>query len=110
MVFQENMIERELQRSECLLAYGRTELALPNRDAMPSQSSQCLLVGLIPFPVAKNLLGPEICIGFGHPKEPAILMPMPKATIHKDAGAVFSHDNVGMSWQPLMAEPVSESS
>ena len=37
-------------------------------------------------------------------------MPMPKATIHKDAGAVFSHDNVGMSWQPLMAESVSEAS
>jgi hypothetical protein len=37
-------------------------------------------------------------------------MAMPKATVHKDAGAVLSKYEIRMTWQPLMVQPISETS
>lgn len=75
---------------------------------MPPHSRQSLLVVLIPLFVALDFVVPEFGVGLRHSEIAAIIVPMPKASIYKDAGTIFTHDDVGMTRQSLMEESISE--
>ena len=109
-ILKENFVKRICQRFQCIFSFDRLQFTFPNGDRVPAHSDKFMLNLQIPFLVPPYFVDPKLCIGFRYGTITTAFMPMPKATIHKDAGAVFPHDNVGMSWQPLMAESVSESS
>ena len=83
-------------------------MTFPDGETMPSHSRQCLLIVFISLLITLDFVAPELGVGFWHSEIAAIVMSMPETSIHKDACAIFTHDDVGMTRQPLMEESVSE--
>ncbi len=108
VILKINMIQSMRQRLQSLFSYGRFELTLPNRDAMPPHLGKRLLFLSVPFPVAYNLGGPEVDISLRHTKITTPLMSMPEASVDKNHSTVLSQHQIRMSRQPGMIEPVSE--
>ena len=75
---------------------------------MPPHHSQFLLHPLVPFLVTYYLCMPVIGSRLGHHKQPAPLVPMPEAPVHKDACPVFPQHYVRFPRQSRMVEPISE--
>src|SRR5690625_371831 len=65
------------------------QVAFPNDQHPPSQSSQCRLIGLIADNVACQLFKPEFSTCARRCRIPAAVMTMPKAPVNKDSSAVF---------------------
>ena len=74
------------------LFYWQPYIFIPNRR-------------LIPF----YFVDPKFRIGFRNGVVLASLMTMPKATIHKDAGSVLPHHDVGFPWQSWLVQSITES-
>ena len=89
MVQQEDLVQRVSQGFQCPLHDGRFQLAFPYRNAMPPHACQFLLHPLVPLLVAYYLCMPVLCSRLGHHEQPAPLVPMPEAPVHKDARPVF---------------------
>ena len=81
-------------------------MTFPDGETMPSHSRQCLLIVFISLLITLDFSAPEFGVGLRHSEIAAILMPMPETSIHKDACAIFTHDDVGMPRQPLMEESI----
>ena len=75
---------------------------------MPPHACQFLLHPLVPLLVAYYLCMPVIGSRLGHHKQPAPLMPMPEAPVHKDARPVFPQHNVRFPRQSRMVKPISK--
>ena len=107
MLFQPDLIKRESQRFQCLLPFRWLQLTFPDGDAMPPHLSQSLLRLNIPLLVPLDLRHPKlpICIWY----LTTSLMPMPKASIHKDTSTIFSQHQIRMSRQSRRIKPISES-
>ena len=75
---------------------------------MPPHACQFLLHPLVPLLVAYYLCMPVIGSRLGHHKQPAPLMPMPEAPVHKDARPVFPQHYVRFPRQSRMVKPISK--
>ena len=108
-VLQENMVESEGKRFQGLFPDGRFQFAFPYHDRVPAHFSQFVHYLKIPFLIALDFIQPEPGIRFRHNVVFASFMSVPEASVHEDAGAVFTQHDVWFSWQAWMVEPVSES-
>lgn len=108
-VLQENLIERICQRLQCLFSFGGLQLTFPNGDTVPVHSSKFMLNLQIPFFVPLYLVDPELRIGFWYSIIATTLMSMPKATIHKDASAIFAKDYIWRTRQSTTVDTITES-
>ena len=108
MVLQIDGIERIFKRCQCGKSRLRLQLAFPDGDTVPSQGCKRDEVLFVSALVSGDFLFPELGVGLRHSEIAAIVMSMPETSIHKDACAIFTHDDVGMTRQPLMEESVSE--
>ena len=116
MVLQPDMVERKSDGVKSHFTLLRLQFTFPYRYAMPSHFSQRPLFLLVAHLVSANLLHPEVAVCLRNLTTLRILrlyhihvMPMPKAAIHEDAGAVFPQYQVRMPRQPFVVQPVSES-
>ena len=97
------MVERKSDGVKSHFTLLRLQFTFPNRYAMPSHFSQRQLLLLVAHLVSANLLHPEVAVCLRNLTALRILrlyhihvMPMPKAAIHEDAGAVFPQYQVRM--------------
>lgn len=104
------MVQGVFQRRKSLLAPVGLQLTFPHRDAVPPHMCQFLLHSLVALLVAHYFGRPEFNIAFRHLEIPAAFMSVPEAAVHKDTCTILAQHNVGMSRQPRMIQPVSESS
>lgn len=108
MVLQEDVVKREGERRQRLLALAGLQLAFPDGDAMPAHLGQLLLLTLVTGLVALNLLRPEVDIGLRHAEIAASLMTMPEAAIDKDAATIPPQHKVRVSRQATVVKAVAE--
>ena len=108
MVQEEDPVQRVSQGFQCPLPAGRFQLAFPYRNAMPPHHSQFPLHPLVPLLVAYYLCMPVLCSRLRHHEQPAPIVPMPEAPVHKDACPVFPQHYVRFPRQSRMVEPISE--
>ena len=64
------------------------------------------VAGSVPF----NLRFPELRVCLWQDEIPAIIMPTPEASVHENACAVFAHNDIGMTRQAWVVQPISETS
>lgn len=62
----------------------------------------------IPGPVALYFCLPEVHVAFGEDVISATFMTVPEATVYEDDGPVLAEDEVGMTGQTRMIEPVAK--
>ena len=108
MIGKEESIQSIFQRNQCLLPYGRFQLALPNSDAMPPHIGKCQLGRMVSLLVPADFLLPKFNIRLWHLEKLAIVMSMPETTIDEDACTIFSHHQIGMTRQALVRQTISE--
>ena len=107
-ILKENFVKRICQRFQCIFSFDRLQFTFPNGDRVPAHSDKFMLNLQIPFLVPLYFVDPKLCIGFRYGTITTAFMPMPKATIHKDARSVFTHYDVRLARQPWMVEPIVE--
>lgn len=99
----------EPQDGDVVVGYINDEFTIiPYCNAMPPHHSQFLLHPLVPFLVAYYLCIPVLGSRLGHHKQPAPLVPMPEAPVHKDACPVFPQHYVRFPRQSRMVKPISK--
>lgn len=108
MVQQEDLVQRVSQGFQSHVPAGRLQLAFPYRNAMPPHVCQFLLHPLVPLLITYYLCMPVLGSRLGHYKQPAPLVPMPEAPVHKDARPVFPQHYVRFPRQSRMVEPISK--
>ena len=108
MVQEEDPVQRVSQGFQSHVPAGRFQLAFPYRNAMPPHHSQFLLHPLVPLLITYYLCMPVLCSRLGHHKQPAPLVSMPEAPVHKDARPVFPQHYVRFPGQSRMVEPISK--
>lgn len=75
---------------------------------MPAHSGKFPVLLFVSFAVMINFIEPKMRVGLGDNKIFATFMPMPKTTIDKNTCAVFSQNNIWMSWQSRIVKPIAE--
>ena len=108
MVQEEDPVKRVSQGFQGHVPAGRFQLAFPYRNAMPPHACQFLLHPLVPLLVAYYLCMPVLGSRLRHHEQPAPLMPMPEAPVHKDARPVFPQHYVRFPRQSRMVKPISK--
>ena len=109
MVFQEDAVKRMGEGFQGFFPFGGLEFAFPKGNRVPSHIGKFLLHFTVAFAVAGDFPFPEIRVGFWHYEEAAPLMPVPEATVHEHARAVFRQHDIRFSRQSRMIQSVSES-
>ena len=117
-----------LQRRQRMVAHGRFQFTLPHRNAVPSHLCQFLLCLPVTLYVSCYLPRPILPVGIWNPaalrilniviplairregRDEAYIVPMPEASIHEYARPVLPLHQVWVSRQPLMIQPIPESS
>lgn len=102
------MVQGIGQGFECLGANLGLQLALPDRDAMPSHFGKLALLFLVTCLIPLYLISPKVNIGFRKTIILAAFMTMPKTAVYKNASPVFLQDNIGMTGKAWMVEPVAK--
>lgn len=69
---------------------------------LPAHSGRFMLNFQISLLVPLYFVDPKLCIGFRYSVIATAFMPMPKATIHKDACSVLPHHDIWFPWQSWM--------
>lgn len=108
MVIEKYAVEGEDKTSECLLALRVLELAFPYSDAMPAHLCQFLLLLFVALFVPAYFLPPKVSVGLWQLKIFAFVVTVPKATVDKDARAVFPQHQIRMPWETRVVETVAE--
>ena len=80
------------------LCYG-LDFTLPYPDNAPSKGFQFSFVTDITGNITLYLLFPELDIGLWQAEIPAILMPVPEASVDENDGLVLRQDNIRISQQ-----------
>ena len=96
-ILQENLIECICQRFQCIFSFDWFQLAFPNGDRMPAHSGKFMLNFHISLLVPLYFVDPKLSIGFRYSVIATAFVPMPKASIHKDARSVLPHHDI---WFP----------
>lgn len=102
------MVESESKGFQRLITVWGFQFTLPNSDAMPTHLGKLLLLLLVAFFVTVDFLCPKIHVGLWHAEIFANLVPMPKASVDKDAGAVLAKHKVRMTRQPRIVQPITK--
>lgn len=108
MILQENVVDSECKRLQCLFSHLRLQLTFPHCNAVPSHLCQLLLLFLVTLFVTHDFLLPKVCVRLGQSEVLTAIMPMPKAAVDKDARAVLPQHNVWMTRQTRIVQSVSE--
>ena len=75
---------------------------------MPSHGGEFVAFFCIPGPVALYFCLPEVHVAFGEDTISATIMAVPEASVYEDDGPVLAEDEVGMTWQTWMIEPIAK--
>lgn len=87
---------------------GRFQLALPDDDDAPAQSSERGLIASIPLDVAIEFLSPIVAARLRHGGAPATGVPMPEAPVDENSGAPRREAEVRPARQPVVVQHVAE--
>jgi hypothetical protein len=74
----------------------------------PSQLTQRPFVASIPPSIRFNLVFPKSNACFGQSENLAVLVAVPKATIHYQHTSIFGENQIRLTWQILYMQPISE--
>lgn len=105
-----------IPKSPCPETLRKIPLQYRNRAAeklaqlwreLPAHSSRFMLNFQISLLVPLYFVDPKLCIGFRYSVIATAFMPMPKASIHKDACSVLPHHDIWFPWQPWMVQPIA---
>ena len=77
---------------------------------MPAHCGKFVLLFFVTSAVTFYLGCPELRVALWNHIVFAAFMSMPKATIDENDSAVFAQDNVGMTWQTWVVEPIAKPS
>jgi hypothetical protein len=88
---------------------GLLGLTLPNHDHPPAELAQIPGMNNIPRSISLQLRQPPLASVRWRRTIPAALVPMPKASVHKNHRLVFSQNNIRPTRQPLTMEPKTKS-
>ena len=85
-------------------------MAFPHCDAMPAHCGKLVLLIYIASAVTFYLGSPELRVALRYRIVFAAFMPVPEATVDEDDSPVFAQDNVRMTRQTWVVQPIAEPS
>ena len=102
------MIKSIGQCFQGLFPYFRFQLALPNRDAMPTHGCKFPLFVLVSDSIPLYFIPPEFHIGLGQYIILKPLMPVPETAVHENDRPILPEYQIRMPRKTRMIQPVPE--